>query len=263
MSYRLIVFAFTSSLLMFSPVHADEEQAGASASGVTPANTMEERIRAYRESYDRRRLQADERHEDAQARHESMRQQHETQVAAPDEELSERQKAMRKFHEEQRAIYIKRQEDRAAIAAQRLEARLKYQEARMETFLKEREEKLVDMEKQQEAMRNRAEDQHNYLVENQDKIMQGLLEQKVEIANRHEELRKQADERRKKMAAVRTAMAGMTPQEKWTYMQEHQEDVFGAAGGMQPGIPRAAARPPLPPWMQQAPRPLEPPVPQP
>jgi hypothetical protein len=265
MSFRLIIFAFASSMLMFSPVHGAEGQTAAASSEVPSPSAIEERIRAYRESFDKQRLQAEERHEEAVTRHQSMRSQQTPppppQVAARQKQLSKRQQAMKKFHEEQQAYYKKQQEEREALATRWREARQKIQEARMETYLREREERLARIEKQQELMRNRAEDQHNYLVENQDKIMQRMLEQKVEVANRHEELRKQADERRKNMAAMRAAMADMTPQEKMAYMQEHQEDVFGAPAAGQPGMHRGEGRPPMPPWARQAPRPVAPSAP--
>lgn len=268
MSFRLIILALASSLLMFSPAHAEDEQVGTTAAEVTPSSAMEERIRAYRESYDRTHAQAEKRREEAVARHQSMREQHESQAPVqPARVLSEREKAMMRFRQEQRAIYEKQLQEREALASKWREARQKFHEARMDTYLKQREERLVSMEKQQEAMRNRAEDQHNYLVENQDKIMQGMLEKKVEIANRHEELRKQADERRKKMAAMRVAMEDMTPQERSLYMQEHQAELFGSQGNrrpsMRPDMRGVQGRPPSPPpWMRQAPNPV-PPAPQP
>jgi hypothetical protein len=126
----------------------------------------------------------------------------------------------------------------------------------MDTYMKQREERLAFRVRQQEALRNRAENQHNYLVENQDKILSDMLEQKIEMAARHEDMRKQADDRRKKIVAMRTALHGMTPEERRAYIEEHREELFGAANRMQ----RRHARPPHPPWMQQ--RPPAPPVPQ-
>lgn len=268
MSFRLIILALASSVLMFSPAHAEDELVGTTAADVMPSSAMEERIRAYRESYDRTHAQAEKRREEAVARHQSMREQHESQAPVQQARvLSEREKAMMRFRQEQRAIYEKQLQEREALASKWREARQKFQEARMDTYLKQREEQLASMEKQQEAMRNRAEDQHNYLVENQDEIMQGILEKKVEIANRHEELRKQADERRKKMAAMRVAMEDMTPQERSVYMQEHQAELFGPQGNrrpnMRPNMRGGQGRPPSPPpWMRQAPASV-PPVPQP
>jgi chromosome segregation ATPase len=267
MSFRIIVFAVASSMLMLSPVQGEEGQAGSASTEASAPSVMEERIRAYRESFDRKRAQvekryeeaeerheeAEERHEEAVARHESLRPPPPPQVAAQEEQLSARQQAMKKFREEQQAYFRKQQQEREALAAKWREARQKYQEARMETYLREREKKLADFEKQQEQMRNQAEDQHNYLVENQDKIMQRMLEQKVEVANRHEGLRKQADERRKKMVAARAAMADMTPRERMAYMQAHQQELFAVPEGMPARMPRGEARRPMPPWARQAP----------
>jgi hypothetical protein len=267
MSFRIIVFAVASSMLVLSPVQGEEGQAGSASTEASATSVMEERIRAYRESFDRKRAQAvarheeaeerheeaEERHEEAVARHQSMRPAPPPQVAAQEKQLSARQQAMKKFREEQQAYFKKQQQEREALAAKWREARQKYQEARMETYLREREKKLANFEKQQEQMRNKAEDQHNYLVENQDEIMQRMLEQKVEIANRHEALRKQADERRKKMVAARAAMADMTPQERMAYMQAHQQELFAVPEGMPARMPRGEARRPMPPWARQAP----------
>ena len=273
MSFRIIVFVVASSMLMLSPVQGEEGQAeSASTEASAPPSVMEERIRAYRESFDRKRAQvekryeeaeerqeeAEERHEEALARHQSMRPAPPPHLAAREKQLSARQQAMKRFHQEQQAYFKKQQQEREALAAKWREARQKYMEARMETYMREREKRLANFEKQQELMRNRAEDQHNYLVENEDKIMRRMLEQKVEIANWHEELRKQADERRKKIVAARAVMADMTPQEKMAYMQAHQQELFAAPEGMPGRMPQGEARQSMPPWVRQAPRAAQP-----
>jgi len=125
--------------------------------------------------------------------------------------------------------------------------------ARMDAYLKQREERLLSTVKQQETMRNRAEDRHNYLVENQDDILEKMLDEQVDIASRHEELRKQAEERRKKMAAMRATVMDMPPEERRAYMEEHRAELFGERPASQ-----RPERPAPPAWVQN---PMRPPVP--
>ena len=126
----------------------------------------------------------------------------------------------------------------------------------MDAYLKQREESLLAKIKRQEEMRNRAEDRHNYLVENQDDILQGMLDEQVDIASRHEELRLQTEERRKKMAFMRATMRDMAPEERRAYMEEHRAELFGEQAAPQ----RPAGRPAPPSWVQN---PMRPPVPPP
>jgi hypothetical protein len=263
MSFRLTVFVVVSSMLMLSPIQGEENQNRTASTEASASGVLEERIRAYRESFDRQRALTHERHEEAEVRHESMRPPPPPQVVAQEKQLSARQQAMKKFHEEQQADLRKQQQEREALAAKWREARQKYQEVRVETYLRAREKKLANFEKRQEQMRNQAEDQYNYLVENQDEIMRHMLDQKIEIANRHEELRKQAGERRKKIVAARALMADMTPREKMVYMQAHRQALFSAHERVPRHMPRGAARPPMPPWAQQGPPPVVPRAPQP
>ena len=58
MSLKLSIFAFTA-LLLLSPVHAEEGGEGA-AQAAAPS-PVEERIRAYRQRFDRREVQDDQR----------------------------------------------------------------------------------------------------------------------------------------------------------------------------------------------------------
>ena len=78
MSFRIIVFVVTSSMLMLSPVQGEEGQAGSASTEASAPSVMEERIRAYRESFDRKRAQAEERHEAAEERHEEAVARHES-----------------------------------------------------------------------------------------------------------------------------------------------------------------------------------------
>ena len=128
----------------------------------------------------------------------------------------------------------------------------------MEAYLQQREERLLSTIKQQEEMRNRAEDRHNYLVENQDDILQGMLDEQVDVASRHEELRMQAEDRRKKMAVMRATMRDMAPEERRVYMEEHRAELFGEQAAPQ----RPAGRRAPPSWVQKPMRqPVPPPVP--
>ena len=98
-------------------------------------------------------------------------------------------------------------------------------------------------------MRNKAEDQHNYLVEHHKEMLEKVLQQQIDAANRHEELRKQADERRKKLAAFRATMKNMTPEERRAYMDEHRADLFGPEpenrASARPSYPAPPALPPM------------------
>jgi hypothetical protein len=170
--------------------------------------------------------------------------------------MTEHQLAMQKYRDQQRALYEKQQQEREAQAVKWREAKQKRIEERMNTYLKQREERLLSTVKQQEAMRNRAEDRHNYMVENRDDILKGMLDEQVEIASRHEELRKQAEERRKKMAVMRATMMDMAPEERMAYIEEHREGLFGELDTPQ----RPAGRPAPPPWMQNSMRPPVPPA---
>jgi len=250
-------------MLILSAVHGEEDLTSTASTEASASGVLEERIRAYRESFDRQRGLTHERHKEAEVRYESMQPPPPPQLVVQEKQLSARQQAMKQFHEAQQADLKKQQQEREALATKWREARQKYQEARMETYLRAREKKLANFEKRQEQMRNQAEDQYNYLVENQDKIMRHMLEQKVEIANRHEELRKQADKRRKKIVAARAVMADMTLQEKMIYMQAHRQELFSDHEGMPRHMPRGEVRPPMPPWAQQVPPPVVPRAPHP
>ena len=128
----------------------------------------------------------------------------------------------------------------------------------MDAFLQQREERLDKMIKQQEAMRSRAEERHNYLLENQEDILKTMLEQQDDVAKRHEELRKQAEERRNKMTAMRATMMNMSPEERMAYMDEHRSEFVDE----QSPPPAPAGRPALPPWIQNPVRTPYPPAPQ-
>ena len=106
-------------------------------------------------------------------------------------------------------------------------------------------------------MRNRAEERRNYLIENQEDILKTMLEPQDEVASRHEELRKQAEERRNRMAAMRANMMSMPPEERMAYMEKHRSEFVD-----EQSMPQAAAgRPELPPWIQNPMRPSYPPAP--
>ena len=64
----------------------------------------------------------------------------------------------------------------------------------------------------------------------------------------------QAEERRKKMAVMRTTMMDMGPEERRAYMEEYRAELFGEQAAQQ----RPAGRPAPPAWVQN---PMRPPVP--
>lgn len=289
MSLKPVLFSILTTMLLLPVVQAEESPAETAPAAESPGS-MEERVRAYREQFDQQvkkaellrqehQAEMDELRDERQAEMQETRDEHQAEMEAVREErqaemdsmrvqrpmqrqrpVSGNQMAMQQYRDAQRL-------EQEALAAKWREARQKQQEARMDVFLKEREERLLSMVKRQEEMRNRAEERHNYLVENQDEIMEGLREEQVDIASRHEEQRLRAEERRKKMTAMRLAMEGMTPQERSVYMQEHQAELFGPQGdtrpNMRPDMRGGQGRPPFPPpWMQQAPNTV-PPAPQP
>ena len=71
MSLKLFVFTFIASLVMLSPVQAEESKTGAEPT-VAPS-PMEERIRAYRERVDQRELQRQVEYERRPGRNITMR----------------------------------------------------------------------------------------------------------------------------------------------------------------------------------------------
>lgn len=94
--------------------------------------------------------------------------------------------------------------------------------AQLEAWLLEREAQQQYSARQHEFMRNRALSEHDYLLQNHEK----LLRQKMGIANWHEEMRKQAEERRNKIAAIRLAIKDMTPAERRRYMEAHRAELY-------------------------------------
>lgn len=268
MSLKPVLFSILATMLLLPVVQAEESPAEA-APAAEPPNPMEQRVRAYREQFDQRAKDAEllrqahqaemeELREERQAEMEQTREEHQAEVESmraqrtmPEQRpMTERQQAKQKYHDEQRAIHEQQRQAREAQVTRQREARQKQREARMDAYLKQREERLDALVKQQEKMRNRAEERHNYLVKNQDDIMEGMLDEQVDIASRHEELRLQAEERRSKMATMRTTLMGMAPAERRAYMEEQREELFGE---MTP--PQRPARPAPPAWTQNRMRP--------
>lgn len=215
-------------LFMVSPLRAEDvtpvDEPTAGEQPEAPVSPIEQRIRAYRESFDRRQAN----------------------LPAQDEVLTRRQQEVQAQMEARRQAYIKQREERRALAAKWREARKKYHEARMETWLKQAEDRQLRDVSRHEAMRNKAENQHNYLVQNQEKLMEDALQQYIDAANRHEELRKQADERRKQLMTLRENIKDMTPDERQAAIEKYRTELYGEAAA-----PRRAARlraqPPRPP----------------
>ena len=111
MSLKLFVFAFVTSLLMLSPVHAENDEAvagqaaapgsavEAAGSAVETPSPIEEKIRAYRERFDQRELQR------------------QTKQAQRDEVLRKRHEAMQKYYNKQmdaRLTMLEKQQEEIA-----------------------------------------------------------------------------------------------------------------------------------------------------
>ena len=277
MSLKPVLFSILTTMLLLPVVQAEESPAETAAA--ESPSPMEERVRAYREQFDQQvkkaellrqehQAEMDELRDERQAEMQETRDEHQAEMEAVREERQAEMDSMRvqRPMQRQRPVFGNqmamqkyrdaRRLEQEALAAKWREARQKQQQAQMDAFLKEREERLLSMVKRQEEMRNRAEERHNYLVENQDKIMEGLREEQVDIASRHEEQRLRAEERRRKLAVMRDTLRDMAPQERRAYMEEQREELFG-----EQAIPKRPARRPAPPaWTQNNMRPPFPPV---
>lgn len=67
------------------------------------------------------------------------------------------------------------------------------------------------------------------LVENKDTILSEAIDEQEAMAERHEEMRKQAEERRSRIATHREAMSGMNAEERLDYMEAHRDEIFPPA----------------------------------
>ena len=64
------------------------------------------------------------------------------------------------------------------------------------------------------------------MYKRQDNILSEAIDEQDEVASRHEEMRKQAEERRARLAAHREAMSGLTAEEKLDYLEAHRDEIF-------------------------------------
>ncbi len=219
-------------LLMISPLYAEDaapvDEVAADAQPAAPESPTEQRVRAYRESFDRRQAS----------------------LPADDKALSKRQQEIQAQIEARWQAYVKQRDEHRALAAKWREARKKYQEAQMETWLKQAEDQQARDISRHEVLRNQAEERHNYLVQNHEELLENKLQQQIDFANRHEEMRKQAEERRKQLATLRANMKDMTPEERWAAIEKYRTELSGEAAG-----PRHVVAPPRTPWQVWPPHP--------
>ncbi|MDH3979206.1 MAG: hypothetical protein OEU91_01690 [Gammaproteobacteria bacterium] len=212
-------------LITISPLYAEDaapaDAVAADARPEAPASPIEQRIRAYRETFDRRQ----------------------ENLPANDKVLSRYQQEIQAQMEAHRQAYIKQREERRALAAKWREARKKYREAQMETWLKQAEDRQAHDISRHEALRNQAEERHNYLVKNHETLLENTLQQQIDFANRHEEMREQAEERRKQLAIFRANIKDMTPEERWVELEKYRTELFGETAN-----PRRVVPPPRPPY---------------
>jgi hypothetical protein len=220
------------TLIMISPLHAEDatptDAVAADARPEAPVSPIEQRIRAYRESFDRRQ----------------------ENLPANDKVLSKYQQEIQAQMEARQQAYIKQREERRALAAKWREARKKYREAQMETWLKQAEDRQARDISYHEALRSQAEERHNYLVQNHEELLENTLQQQIDFANRQEEMRKQAEERRKQLATFRANMKDMTPEERWAELEKYRTELFGETANPQRVVPPSHM-----PWQVQPPRP--------
>jgi len=217
-------------------VAAEAADAPATAEYTAPAagssSPMEERVRAWRESVDRRHAK----------------------TSPIDPEVAQLREEQRAQIEALRQAAREYREERQALAEKWRDARRKYREEQLESWLQSEEKREARKIEREEALRNKAEEHHNYLVENHDRMLEEALQRQLDAASRHEEMRKQAEERRRKLAEFRATMNGMSAEERLNYMEEHRDELFGTPASAPP-----RSRTPLrPPWMERAvpPRPV-------
>ena len=86
MSLKLFFIAFAASLLMLSPVHAEE---GGAEQGVAPS-PVEEKVRAYRQRFDQREMQDEQRQAEFERRREASRKRYEARQKYYNEKMQER-----------------------------------------------------------------------------------------------------------------------------------------------------------------------------
>ena len=76
--------------------------------------------------------------------------------------------------------------------------------------------------------------------------MEEALQKNIDTANRHEEKRKQAEERRKRLITLRETIKGMTPEERRAAIEEYRTEMYGERAA-----PRRGTQPPRTPRQQQ------------
>jgi chromosome segregation ATPase len=223
MSVQKTVIAIVSALVLM-PVYAEQDDSVAVPDGelsrAVPPSAMEQRVREYREAFDRRMQQP----------------------ALENTEIDQRRQTDLEQYLKRTEAWSNQQEEQRELARKWREARDKYNEVRMETWLKKQEETQQRAVRRHEALRNRAEEQHNYLVKHHEEMLEKALQEKMDFANRHEEMRKTAEERRRKVTAFRSTMQGMTAKERREYMEQHRDELFGS-GSRQRSLARPVPQP--------------------
>ena len=174
MSLKLSVFAFAASLLL-SPVHAEEGEAGA-VQAVAPS-PVEERIRAYRQRFDRREVQDEQRLAEFERRR---------------EESSKRHVAMQKYYSEKMQARLTMIEERQQQIAARHEAgrnraqdRYNYLSSNSEDLMNKALDAQLEIAERHEEIRTQAEERHKKIAAHRDAMMSMTMEERRAYMDEH------------------------------------------------------------------------------
>ncbi len=162
----LYVFAFVASLVMLSPVHAENVEAAtgqdAAPGPVQQARSpMEERIRTYRERFDQRelqrRLQRVQRDEESRKRREAMQKYLNKQMDARLTSLEKRQEAIARRHEAMR---------------NGAQDRYNFLSRNSEDMLNEMLDEQLEVANRHEELRKQAEERHRRMAAHRDAMLE-------------------------------------------------------------------------------------------
>ena len=165
MSLKLFVFAFVTSLLMHTPVHAENDEAAAGqAAAPGPAaeasGAMEEKIRLHRERFDQRELQR------------------QAKKAQWDEKMRKRRAAMQKFSNKQmdaRLTMLAKQQERIARRheAMRNDAQDRYNflTRNSQAMLNKMLDEQIEIANRHEELRKEAEERHRRIAAHRDAML--------------------------------------------------------------------------------------------
>jgi hypothetical protein len=139
-----------------------------------------------------------------------------TAQPAGDVDLEQRIRAYRELYDERQLEQKKRHEEMLERYAERQKARAE----RFDAMLKQREARQAEIIKRQTEMRDRYTGERDYLSEHHLELLDMALKRKEKRIKRHEDVRRQAEERQAEFARYRSEMEGLSPEEMNAYMDE-------------------------------------------